>query len=66
MSKRMRLDQEKREETDRWEREEGPGGGREMLSLWRAEDALKCDCWRMEDRAERGPLGPLTRIIARA
>lgn len=29
-------------------------------------DALKSDCCRMEDRAERGPSGPLTRIIARA
>lgn len=29
-------------------------------------DALKSDCCRIEDRAERGPFGPLTRFIARA
>lgn len=39
MSKRMRLDQEKRERRHRQEGGDGPGGGGERLSFWKAEDA---------------------------
>jgi len=39
MSKRVRLDQEKRERRRRQEGGDGPGGGKERLSLWQAEDA---------------------------
>ena len=41
MSKRMRLDQEKRERRHRQEGGDGPGGGGERLSLWKAEDARR-------------------------
>lgn len=66
MSKRMELDQENRERRQtNGNGGNGSGREREIHSLWGAEGALRCESWAMEEGEGGGPLGPLTRIMAK-